>query len=92
MIKREEAADILREKLQQGDVQFVFEKKDHTIREAVGTTNLDFVPQDLWPKDMNGEYKPKDESNIVYFDKGKLAWRECKVDNIITIDGEEVEW
>lgn len=91
MIKSTEAADRLREKLSQGETKFVFKKKDGTIRPAVGTTNLDLVPQDLHPKDMEGEYKPKDESNVTFFDLEKLAWRTCKAENIISIDGEEVE-
>lgn len=91
MIEAHEAADRLREKLSQGETKFVFRKKDGTIRPAVGTTNLDLIPQDLWPKDMSGEYKPKDESYVTFFDLEKLAWRTCKAENIIAIDGEDVE-
>ena len=40
---------------------------------------------------MEGEYKPKNESNVTFFDLEKLAWRTCKAENIISIDGEEVE-
>mgnify|MGYP002860331882 FL=1 len=92
MIKSENAADILREKLQQGKVKFVFRKKDGSRRPAVGTTNLDIIPQDLWPKGMDGdEPKPQNDSLVTYFDCEKGAWRACKAENILEIEGEEVE-
>jgi len=91
MIKAYEAGDILREKLSQGKVEFVFKKKDGSIRPAIGTTNLDLIPQDLHPKDMDGEYKPKDETSVTFFDLEKVVWRSCKSFNIKSIDGEEVE-
>lgn len=93
MIKAYEAADRLREKLSQGETKFVFKKKDGTIRPAVGTTNLDLVPQDLWPKDMSGDYeeREKQSTNIKFFDLDKLAWRSCNENSIKSIDGEDVE-
>jgi hypothetical protein len=44
MIKSENAAAALREKLQQGETHFVFKKKDGSRREAVGTLNFDLIP------------------------------------------------
>ena len=91
----ENVADVLREKLQHGEVDFVFKKVDGSRRAAVGTTNLDLVPQDLWPKDMTSveesNDKQKDMGVVRFFDCEKGAWRSCKVENIINIDGEEVE-
>ena len=84
-------ADILREKLQQGGVNFVFKKKDGSRREAIGTTNLVVIPQDQWPKDMGAEIKaPKNESVVTYYDMEKLSWRSCRADSILEIEGEEV--
>lgn len=91
----ENVADVLREKLQQGEVDFVFKKVDGSRRAAVGTTNLDLVPQDLWPKGMTSveesNDKHKDMGVVRFFDCEKGAWRSCKVDNILNVDGTEVE-
>lgn len=91
MIKSTEAAAVLREKLQQSTIHFVFKKKDGSRREAIGTTNLVVIPQDQWPKDMGAEIKaPKNESVVTYYDMEKLSWRSCRADSILEIEGEEV--
>lgn len=91
----ENVADVLREKLHQGEVNFVFKKADGSQRRALGTTNLDLVPQDLWPKDMTSveesAEKQKDMGIVRFFDLEKGAWRSCKVENILEVCGEEVE-
>lgn len=90
----ENVADVLREKLLNGEVNFVFKKADSSRRAAVGTTNLDLVPQDLWPKDMTSAEesteKQKDSGVVRFFDLEKGAWRSCKVENILEVEGEEV--
>lgn len=90
----ENVADVLREKLLNGEVNFVFKKADSSRRAAVGTTNLDLVPQDLWPKDMTSveesTEKQKDMGVVRFFDLEKGAWRSCKSNSIINVDGEEV--
>jgi len=93
MIKSTEAAAALREKLQQGETNFVFKKKDGSRRKAKGTTNLDLVPKDLHPKDMDENYegKPKNDALVTYFDLEKMSWRSCRVENILEIEGKEVE-
>ena len=94
-LNRENVADVLRERLHQGEVNFVFKKVDGSRRAAVGTTNLDLVPQDLWPKDMSGveesDDKQKNMGVVRFFDCEKGAWRSCKVENILEVDGMEVE-
>lgn len=94
-LTRENVADVLREKLLNGEVNFVFKKADSSRRAAVGTTNLDLVPQDLWPKDMTSveesTEKQKDMGVVRFFDLEKGAWRSCKVENILEIEGMEVE-
>lgn len=91
MIKSTEAAAALREKLQQSTIHFVFNKKDGSRREAIGTTNLVVIPEDQWPKDMGAEIKaPKNESVVTYYDMEKLSWRSCRADSILEIEGQEV--
>lgn len=88
----ENIVDVLREKLQQGEVYFVYKKKDGSQRAAVGTTNLDLVPQWQWPKDMGAETKDeRNDSLVTYYDIEKQSWRSCKTENILEIEGKEVE-
>ena len=90
----ENVADVLREKLLNGEVNFVFKKADSSRRAAVGTTNLDLVPHDLWPKDMTSveesNEKQKDSGVVRFFDLEKGAWRSCRGENILEVEGEEV--
>lgn len=91
-INSENIVDVLREKLQQGEVKFVYKKKDGSRRAAVGTTNLDLVPREQWPKDMGAETKDeRNDSLVTYYDIEKQSWRSCKTENILEIEGEEVE-
>ena len=90
----ENVADVLREKLLNGEVNFVFKKADSSRRAAVGTTNLNLVPHDLWPKDMtsveDSNDKQKNMGVVRFFDCEKKAWRSCKSNSIINVDGQEV--
>lgn len=86
-INSENIVDVLREKLQQGEVKFVYKKKDGSRRAAVGTTNLDLVPREQWPKVMGEEAKaPKNESVVTYYDMEKLSWRSFKIENGVEVD------
>lgn len=93
MIKSSEAAAALREKLQQGKTNFVFKKKDGSRRQAVGTLNFDIIPKDDWPvtaDDIDSDYKDKNEVVVTYYDLEKMAWRCCKTENILEIEGVEI--
>lgn len=93
MIKSSEAVAALREKLQQGKTNFVFRKKDGSKRNAVGTLNFDLIPKDDWPvtaDDIDSDYKDKNKGVVTYYDLEKMAWRCCKTENILEIEGEGV--
>ena len=90
----ENVADVLREKLHQGEVNFVFKKVDGSRRAAVGTTNPDLIPLDLLGSQKTPEQSLEEQRSqgiVRYFDIEKEGWRSCKVENIINVDGEEVE-
>lgn len=94
MIKSTEAAAALREKLQQGKTSFVFKKKDGSKRNAIGTLDFDLIPKDDWPvtaEDIDSDYKDKNEGVVTYYDLEKMAWRCCKTENILEIDGDKIE-
>jgi len=75
------SADELREKLNEGTVQFAFKKIGGDLRTATGTTHLDTVPVENHP--TSGKAAP---SGIVpFFDIVKGAWRSVAVTQEIFI-------
>lgn len=89
MIKSSEAAAALREKLQQGETHFVFKKKDGSRRQAVGTLNFDLIPTDD-TQFKSDEPREERADQVTYYDLEKMAWRCCKTENILEVEGEEV--
>ena len=89
MIKSTEAAAALREKLQQGKTNFVFKKKDGSRRQAVGTLNFDIIPSED-TQFKSDEPREERDDQVTYYDLEKMAWRCCKTENILEIEGEEV--
>lgn len=90
----ENVADVLREKLHHGEVNFVFKKVDGSRRAAVGTTNPDLIPLDLLGSQKTPEQSLEEQRSqgiVRYFDIEKEGWRSCKVENILEVNGEEVE-
>lgn len=72
-VKLEIGTDNLRDLLREGVVDFEYEKKDGTLREAKGTLSPNHIPEDQHPqsdreKDLNG-------SNLKYWDLDRNAWR-----------------
>lgn len=91
-IKSSEVATKLRTLLQEGETHFVFIKKDGSRRAAVGTLNLDLVPDsDKQFKNEQGTHEERTDQTS-YYDLEKTAWRCCKYDKIVEIEGEEVEY
>ena len=89
MIKSSEAAAALREKLQQGKTSFVFKKKDGSRRQAIGTLSFDLIPTED-TKFKSDEPREERDDQVTYYDLEKMAWRCCKTENILEINGEEV--
>jgi len=89
MIKSENAAAALREKLQQGETHFVFKKKDGSRREAIGTLNFEIIPTEDTQFKSEQPREERDDQ-VTYYDLEKLAWRCCKTENILSIENEEV--
>lgn len=90
-IRREDVADVLRTALKAGKTHFVFIKKDGSRRAAVGTLNLDDVPEaDKQFKHSEGESQERPDQTS-YYDLEKFGWRCCKFDSVVKINGKEVE-
>lgn len=89
-IKREDVANVLHTALKAGKTNFVFIKKDGSRRPAVGTLNLELVPElDKQFKRSEAEQVERTDQTSFY-DCEKGAWRCCKYDSVIEIEGKEV--
>lgn len=71
----------LRQKLNEGTVQFAFKKLNGDLRTATGTTNLDNIPLDNHPTG-NGKSSPM---VVTFFDVTKQAWRSVSTSQEIFI-------
>lgn len=82
-------AQLLRDALKNGKVNFVFKKKDGTRRPAVGTLNFDIIPQADTEFKSDTQREERDDQ-VTYYDCEKMAWRCCKTENILEIDGKQI--
>ena len=85
--KKSTMAVALMTELKVRDVRFTYLKKDGTTREAFGTTRPEALPQ----TDVDGGGGEKKERTpnyamLPYFDLEKVAWRGCKIENLISFD------
>ena len=67
--------------LYDGKVKFSYTKKDNSIRDAVGTLNIDVMGKENEPKGTGYEIT---DSNIRYYDLNSEGWRSFIVDNLIS--------
>jgi len=65
----------LKEILQMEKAHFEYKKKDGTLRQAFGTLQFGYIPENLHPK--NTDYE---SNNFRYFDLDKNAWRSISGD------------
>lgn len=82
-------AQVLRDALKNGKVNFVFKKKDGTRRPAVGTLNFDIIPPADTEFKSDTQREERDDQ-VTYYDCEKMAWRCCKTENILEIDGKQI--
>lgn len=73
-------------------VKFKFEKADGSIREALGTRNIEYVPDDKLPKGIQEGLVTEDHEGtqtIRYYDFDAKGWRSFKSDKFqgIVING-----
>ena len=67
---------LLQEKMMEQAVKFQFKKKDGTIRDAVGTLNLDLMVQEDGKKyEFKTSGKPECPTTMGYWDLEKKMWR-----------------
>ena len=78
--------DEFKNALREGEVNFVFKKKDGTIREARGTLKPELILKNEVKE--SDEEKPKKkriitEDVICYFDLDKSAWRSFRFEQFL---------
>lgn len=72
----------LKTKLQSGEVNFTYTKKDGSTRTARGTTNLGIIPESSHPQ--GGYTSP--EGVVRYYDLNSDGWRSFIAENLVSID------
>jgi hypothetical protein len=77
--------EAFRKKLQTGTYRFSYFKTDGSIREAVGTLCMDFMPEDKRPKgDMSDSAAREPNPDVFpYYDINAGGWRSFRLDNFI---------
>ena len=81
--------DSLKKLLSENIVSFTFEKKDGSIREAIGTTSPKVIQKHVLVDDNKTEKKKKKKTNddlIIYFDLDLEAFRCFHIDRFIKIN------
>ena len=76
----------LKERLRNGEVKFVFTKKDGTERVALGTTKKEIYGVEHEPK---GTGRNKNENTTCYYDLEKQSWRSFVNESLIRIIDDE---
>ena len=69
------------------EVEFTFKKKDGTLREAKGTTEISVLENNYAVPSGTGNVTPIDV--VKFFDLDKLEWRSARIESITSINGEE---
>lgn len=69
------------------EVDFTFKKKDGTLREAKGTTEISILENNYAVPSGTGNVTPIDV--VKFFDIDKLEWRSARIESITSINGEE---
>lgn len=77
-------AEELNEKLTAGIVTFKYLKTDGTVREAVGTTKIELIPEVQKPTTQNSLF-PTHSTTQRYYDFLKQSWRSLKKESVIQI-------
>ena len=70
------------------EVNFTFKKKDGTLREAKGTTEISILENNYAVPSGIGNVTPIDV--VKFFDINKLEWRSARIESITSINGEDV--
>lgn len=68
---KEVSADTLRQRLRNGVVRFYFQKKDGSLREAIGTSKIEAILEAHHPQGV----RQSPPSVVPFFDVEKQQWR-----------------
>lgn len=73
----------LKQGLKSGVVKFKYTKRDGSERLAIGTTNINDIPEEMHPSGAN---RNTSDQIIRYYDIQCNGWRSCLMLNVISIE------
>lgn len=86
--KKADEIMMLESRMLENAVKFQFEKKDGSLRDAVGTldrSKMDFGDGTLWEPVGNG--LPEKPEWVRYWDLKSMGWRQFNVFNLVSVEG-----
>lgn len=84
-MENKELLERLKKKLHEGEVQFIYKKKNGEERMALGTLNKDVYGEENAPKGSDTKW-PDDV--IRYYDMNAAGWRSFVAENLISVENE----
>ena len=82
-MENQDMVKALKEELHKREVKFKYTKKDGSVRDAVGTLNIDIMGKENEP---TGSAKSIPENQIRYFDINSQGWRSFLRENLISFE------
>ena len=79
-LKRAWAVHRFKELLKTGVFMFYYTKLDTTIREAIGTLKMDYIPEEQRPKGISNRHNIV--KYIAYYDLRKHEWRSFDINQV----------
>ena len=71
-----------REQLSRKIISFDYYKSDGSIHRAVGTLNMNLIPENLRPKGIENRHPVY--TSFTYFDLTKNNWRSFRINNLLS--------
>ena len=75
--------ELLKNKMREGEVQFIYKKKNGEERMALGTLNKELYGKENEPK---GTEKPYPENVVRYYDMNSAGWRSFIAENLVSVE------
>lgn len=84
-MENQDLVEKLKKKLHEGEVQFVYKKKNGEERMALGTLKKEIYGEANAPKGSDVKYA---DNVIRYFDMNSAGWRSFVAENLISVEDE----
>lgn len=71
------------------ELEFSFKKRDGSVREACGTLSPKVLEANFGESSFSDKSAPS-PTNVTYFDLDACAWRSFVFENLVSVNGEEI--